>query len=106
MHAAERRARNARPAARRWNAHGAGVRSGLQLADVQGRPAEVPEPAPRRGGRQLMGRLFRYGAVLVGVAALAVGAVSWSRSASGETAPPATGAAGVGYAPVKKGSLN
>jgi multidrug efflux pump subunit AcrA (membrane-fusion protein) len=53
-----------------------------------------------------MGRLFRYGAVLVGVAALAVGAVSWSRSASGETAPPATGAAGVGYAPVKKGSLN
>jgi hypothetical protein len=54
-----------------------------------------------------MGRLLRYGAVLLGVAVLAVGGLLWSRSASGGTAPPSTGTTtGVAYASVKHGSLN
>lgn len=53
-----------------------------------------------------MGRLLRYGAALLGVAALAVGGVFWSRSASGGTAPPATAAAAVATASVQQGSLN
>ncbi|MFI5893071.1 efflux RND transporter periplasmic adaptor subunit [Actinoplanes sp. NPDC051513] len=55
-----------------------------------------------------MGRLLKYGAALLGVAALAVGGVFWSRSASGGTAPLTTGATagGVATAQVQQGSLN
>src|SRR6185312_2207500 len=96
-----RRADHARPAGRRPAAVQLRHRCRPGVASVQGRPAEMPRPGARWHG---MSRVLKIGGALLGVVAVALGGLFWSRSAAGEPAPAVTAAAAT--VPVRQGALN